>query len=219
MCWNAIVDLYERHAQHFDRDRSRSLQEKSWLDRFLNRVRPSGVVLDIGCGMAEPIARYVLEAGFRVVGIDSSPAMIEMCQARFPGSEWIVADMRQLGLGRHFDALLAWDSFFHLHMDDQRAMFPRFAAHAKPGAPLMFTSGTSQGEAIGSYCGESLYHGSLDPAEYERLLLANGFRVRSYLADDPECGGHSVWLSQYRGSSQPDLRVASRGRRSAPGQS
>ena len=82
MCWNAIVDLYERHAQHFDRDRSRSLQEKIWLDRFLNHVRPSGVVLDIGCGMAEPIARHVLEAGFRVVGIDSSPATIEMCQAR-----------------------------------------------------------------------------------------------------------------------------------------
>ena len=131
MCWNAVVDLYERHAQHFDRDRSRSLQEKTWLDRFLSHVRPSGVVLDIGCGMAEPIARYVLEAGFRVVGIDSSPAMIAMCQARFPGSEWIVADMRQLGVGRQFDALLAWDSFFHLHMDDQRAMFPRFAAHAK----------------------------------------------------------------------------------------
>ena len=31
-----------------------------------------------------------------------------------------------------------------------------------------------------------------------------GDLLRSYLADDPECGGHTVWLSQYRGSSQPN---------------
>src|SRR5262245_40011029 len=128
MCRNAVIDLYERHAQDFDQDRSRKLQEKAWLDRFLRHVRPSGVILDIGCGMGEPIARYVLEAGFRVVGVDSSRSMIEMCRARFPDSDWIVADMRELMLERRFDGLLAWDSFFHLHMDDQRQIFPRFAA-------------------------------------------------------------------------------------------
>ncbi len=187
MSWNDIVSLYERHAQDFDRNRSRSLQEKAWLDRFLSHVRPSGVVLDIGCGMAEPIARHVLEGGFRIVGIDSSPSMIEMCHARFPDSEWIVDDMRHLKLGRHFDGLLAWDSFFHLRMDDQRTMFPRFAAHAASSAPLMFTSGTAEGEALGLYHGQPLYHGSLNPG-----------------ADDPECGQHTVWLTQYRGSSEPN---------------
>ena len=201
MGWDDIVDLYERHAQDFDRDRSRSLQEKSWLDRFLSHVRPSGVVLDIGCGMAEPIARYVLDAGFRVVGIDSSPSMIEMCRSRFPDSAWMVADMREAGLNRRFDGLLAWDGLFHLQMSDQRAMFPRFAAHAAPGAPLMFTSGRAHGEAIGSCCGEPLYHASLDPSEYEALLLGNGFEVLSYLADDPECGGHTVWLTRYSARS------------------
>ena len=82
MYWKAIVDLYERHAQDFDRDRSRSLQEKAWLDRFLGHVRTSGVVLDIGCGMAEPIARYILQAGFHVVGIDSSPALVRTAVSR-----------------------------------------------------------------------------------------------------------------------------------------
>jgi SAM-dependent methyltransferase len=130
-----IIDLYERHARAFDRDRSRSLQEQTWLDRFLGHVRPASTVLDVGCGMAEPIARYVIERGFRVVGIDSSPSMIAMCRARFPGAEWLVADMRRLALGRRFDGILAWDSFFHLRMDAQRAMFARFAAHAGPARP------------------------------------------------------------------------------------
>jgi cyclopropane fatty-acyl-phospholipid synthase-like methyltransferase len=196
-----IVDLYERHARSFDRDRSRSLQEKAWLDRFLGFVRPSGSVLDIGCGMGEPIARYCIEAGYRVVGIDSSPSLIAMCRARFPLAEWFVADMRDFALDRRFDGLLAWDSFFHLSANDQRGMFTRFACHARHGAPLMFTSGTSEGEAVGSYCDEPLYHASLDTTEYEHLLSTNGFSVQRYVPNDPACGDHTVWLAVYEESA------------------
>lgn len=192
-----MIDLYQRHAREFDRDRSRSLQEKGWLDRFIAYVRPSGTVLDIGCGMAEPIARYLFESGFDVFGIDSSPSMIEMCRSRFPAAGWLVEDMRDLSLGQRFDGVLAWDSFFHLSADDQRGMFSRFADHARPGAPLMFTSGPSAGEAIGSYGDEPLYHASLSSAEYTQRLETNGFRVRAHVQDDPECGGHTVWLATY----------------------
>jgi SAM-dependent methyltransferase len=187
--------LYERHARDYDRDRSRSLQERAWLDRFLQYVRPGGTVLDLGCGMGEPIARYLIERGFQVTGVDSSPSLIELCRSRFPDSDWLVADMREIELGRRFDGVLAWDSFFHLTMDDQRKMFPRFAAHAERGAPLMFTSGPAEGEAIGSYGGEPLYHASLGPAEYERLLATNGFTLRAHVAKDSECGDHTVWLA------------------------
>jgi 2-polyprenyl-3-methyl-5-hydroxy-6-metoxy-1,4-benzoquinol methylase len=192
-----MIGLYERHAREFDRDRSRSLQERAWLDRFLACVRPSGTVLDVGCGMGEPIARHVIDAAFRVVGVDSSPSLIELCRTRFPGAEWLVADMRDLALGRRFEGILAWDSFFHLRMEEQRAMFERFAAHALPGAPLMFTSGPSEGEAFGSYCGDPLYHASLDPGSYERLLETHGFTVRAHVKDDPDCGDHTVWLAVF----------------------
>jgi SAM-dependent methyltransferase len=199
MCDDAIIDLYQRHARDYDRDRSRALQERTWLERFRGYVRPSGTILDVGCGMAEPLARYLIDAGYGVVGVDSSPSLIDMCRARFPNQEWLVADMRRLALGRRFDGVLAWDSFFHLKGDDQRAMFPRFAAHALPGAPLMFTSGNSQGEAIGSYHGEPLYHASLEPAEYRRLLAATGFQERAHVEQDPDCWEHTVWLVTYGG--------------------
>jgi len=196
MCKPA-VDLYERHVCAYDRERSRSLQERTWLDRFLGYVRPGGTVLYLGCGMGEPIARHVIDRGFRVVGLDASPSMIDLCRARFPDSDWLVGDMRQLEVGRRFEGVLAWDSFFHLHRDDQRKMFPRFAAYAQRSAPLMFTSGPAEGEAIGACGGEPLYHASLGPAEYEQLLATNGFLVRAYVAKDPTCAEHTVWLATY----------------------
>ena len=194
----AIIDLYERYADAYDRDRGGSLAgERAWLDRFLSHVRAGGTILDLGCGSGKPIGRYLIENGYRVVGVDSSPSLIEMCRARFRDSEWIVADMRDLDLGRRFDGIIAWDSFFHLGMDDQRAQLARFARHSQSGAPLMFTSGPAEGEAIGSYRGEPLYHASLGPVEYERLLATHRYAVQAHVAEDPSCGGHTVWLATY----------------------
>lgn len=190
-----IIGLYERYAHDFDRERGRSLQERHWLDRFLSHVSPGGTVLDVGCGSAEPIARYIMKSGRRVVGIDSSQTLIAICRERFPVAEWLVMDMRQLGLSRRFDGILAWDSFFHLNMDDQRKMFRRLADHAAPGAPLMFTSGMSEGSVLGEYHDEPLYHASLDPEEYRRLLADNGFSVEAHVVEDPACGNHTVWLA------------------------
>lgn len=192
-----IIDLYERHASDFDCERGHELQEKAWLDRFLGFVRAGGTVLDVGCGTGRPVADYVLRSGRDVVGVDGSPAMIAMCRDRFPSSEWRVADMRALALGRRFDGILAWDSFFHLDAGAQRAMFPIFAAHAAPAAPLMFTSGSRSGEAIGTFHGEPLFHASLDEQEYRDLLTRHGFTVAAHVKEDPECGMHTIWLATF----------------------
>ena len=104
--------------------------------------------------------------------------------------------MRQLALNKTFDGLIAWDSFFHLTYRDQRRMFPIFAAHAGPGAALIFNSGPRHGEAIGQFAGERLYHASLDPIEYRALLDANGFAVVAHVVEDHACGGRTIWLAQ-----------------------
>lgn len=191
-----IIDLYERHAADYDTDRGRALFERGWLDRFRAAMEPRGTVLDLGCGMGEPIGRYFIESGHPVTGVDSAPSLIRLCEARFPDQKWVVADMRRLDLGIEFGGILAWDSFFHLTAEDQREMFPAFRRHAAPGAALMFTSGPAHGEAIGSYHGEPLYHASLDADEYAALLSAQGFEILAHVAEDATCGGHTVWLAR-----------------------
>jgi SAM-dependent methyltransferase len=191
-----IIDLYECHAHAYARDRGTKIREqRHWMERFLKLIPPGGSVLDLGCGSGQPIARYLIENGYDVTWVDSSSTLIGMCISNFPHQQWMVADMRVLSLDRSFDGILAWDSFFHLSPDDQRRMFPLFRKHAAPQAALMFTSGPAYGEAIGSYCGEPLYHASLDPEEYRALLDENGFRVVSHVVEDPTCGTHTIWLA------------------------
>ena len=194
----AITGLYERHAAAFDRARGRTLLERPWLERFLALLPPGGPVLDLGCGMGEPLAAALIAAGHPVTGVDAAPSLIALCRTRFPDQDWRVADMRGLDLRRRFAGILAWDSFFHLSRADQRAMLPVFRRHAAPGAALLFTSGPAEGEAIGQFEGEPLFHASLAPEEYRTLLDAHGFTMVAHRAEDPECGGHTVWLAQKR---------------------
>jgi SAM-dependent methyltransferase len=193
-----IIDLYERHAHEWvsQRSRPRRFFEKAWLDQFCSLLPAEGTILDVGCGPGKPMAAYLLTHGFGVCGVDSSPSMVALARANFPGQEWLVADMRKLALNRRFDGIMAWDSFFHLNFDDQRRMFHIFRAHAKSGAPLLFTSGPTHGEAIGSFRGEPLYHASLSPEEYRTLFAQNGFEPVAETMEDPDCGWHSVWLAR-----------------------
>ena len=68
-----IIDLYQRKALEWVESRaSSSLFEKPWLDRFRALLPPAAPILDVGC-----------------VGVDSSPAMIDVCRRAFsePGMD------------------------------------------------------------------------------------------------------------------------------------
>jgi trans-aconitate methyltransferase len=204
-----VWQLYEQFAHRFDRERRRFIGEDAYLNEVLPRIdRKHPRILDLGCGSGHPIARYFIDRGCDVTGVDAAPAMITICRERFPRMTWIAHDMRALNLGRHFEAIVAWDSFFHLSADDQRAMFPVFRQHAAQGALLLFTSGPKASEAIGDLFGRELYHASLDTDEYRSLLAENGFSVLIHRVEDPECDKHTVWLAQYKGGAasngQPD---------------
>lgn len=196
---DGVVGLYRRHGLAWARDRGQAITvEAAWLARFAALLPARAAVLDIGCGSGAPIAAALAAAGHAVTGLDTAAPLLDLARARLPDATWIEGDMRKMALGRRFDGLIAWDSFFHLDHDDQRGMFPRFAAHAVPGAPLMFTAGPAHGVAIGSYAGEALFHASLDPAEYRALLAANGFVETAHRIEDPMAGGHTVWLARRR---------------------
>lgn len=64
-----ILSIYQQHADTFSRERSQSLFEKPWLDKFIDQVGHQGRILDIGCGTGQPIAEYFIHKGFKITGI------------------------------------------------------------------------------------------------------------------------------------------------------
>lgn len=192
-----IVDLYDRRSSDWIDDRGRVLTEadRTWLDRLTARLSPGDAVLDVGCGSGRPMAAALLERGFRLTGVDSSARLVAHAASDLPDGRFVQADMRTLDLGERFAGVLAWHSLFHLSPGDQRIALARLLAHAAPRATILFSSGPREGTSVGVWRGEPLYHGSLDPGEYEARLTAQGFQVESGVWADEG----SAWLAHRHG--------------------
>jgi trans-aconitate methyltransferase len=191
-----ILKIYDENVEWYMRERTQTLREKKYLDQIIKELPLNGTVLDLGCATGQPIAAYFMEKGFKVTGVDGAKHMIKKAQELSPQTNWIHADMRTLDLNLKFNAVLAWNSFFHLLQDEQRLMFSIFQKHLISGGILAFTSGPEAGEAIGDMNGFELYHSSLSTEEYNNLLYAEGFEVLNHQIEDPECGGLTVWIAR-----------------------
>lgn len=194
----AILATYERLGPAWARRRRKSLFERPALERFLAAM-PGPRVLDLGCGSGDPLALYLAGRGCRITGVEGARSMVRLFREALPGHRAVHADMRGLRLGERFDAILAFDSVFHLSPDDQRSMMAVFAAHAAPDAALMFTAGPAASEAWGTVEGAAVYHASLSPEEYRARLADAGFAVLDYRPEDPECNRHTIWLARFAG--------------------
>ena len=188
--------VYEANAVAFDAQRNKSLFEQNWLDRFLSHLTPGDAILDVGCGTGEPIAKYFIDKGHRVTGVDFAPSMLRIANHRYPNETWLLQDMRQLKLHQRFKGILSWGAFFHLPYKDQARVLTRFNQLLHPGGVLLITVGHEKGEIRGTVNGQPVYHASLSLNEYEAILQSQQLTILDFALQDPACQGHSVLLAK-----------------------
>lgn len=192
-----VYQSYDKMFKWYDEHRSRELFEKPYLDLAISYLKPDAKILDLGCGMGEPIGKYFINQGFDLTGIDGSAELINLAKSRFPKAKFRLEDMRTIDLKGKFDLIIAWHSFFHLSREGQRLMFKIFEVHLNTSGILMFTSGPKASEVWSNNGGEMLYHASLDLEEYKKLLLEHNFEIIKYAVEDVTCGGATVWVARY----------------------
>lgn len=75
-----------------------------------------------------------LKRHFAVTGVDASPAMVALARRLNPEAEYLEGDMREVRLGREFDAVACFDSIdYMLSESDLAAAFATAHAHLRPG--------------------------------------------------------------------------------------
>ena len=131
--WNPVEHYKDVEvARRYDQERFTSLagrlfnaREKAIVRRIFADIGPGAVIVDVPCCTGR-LAEELVRNGHSVVGIDISPAMLEVARekmARHPGKfETVVHDARRLQeLGRTFDAALCARVLMHFPLEEQVA--------------------------------------------------------------------------------------------------
>ena len=157
----------------------------SEVQALANSLPRGASVLDVGCGTGIPLTRFLVEDGFDVVGVDSSPKMLEQFRVNLPHTPAICERIQSCDFhGRVFDAALSWGVIFHLPYDEQRQTFAKMADVLKPGGQFLFTSGDKDGDIEGAPMnGVPFHYYSFSIEGYREVLRDYGFTLIDTHAD------------------------------------
>lgn len=148
----AVGSYYSRQRKSLDRDELAAL---AWILQYHGRVTD---LLDLGVGAGRTVEPLRQSLTDRYVGLDFSPAMIEICRKRYPDADFRVGDARDLSMfrDRSFDVVFfSFNGIDYVDHDGRSAIFAEarrvlrhdgffvFSAHNRAAQPesLWWTPG------------------------------------------------------------------------------
>ena len=158
--------------------------DRALLAALVEQTPEGSIIADLGCGPGH-VAAYLADHGVSSVGIDLSPAMIEVAREHYPNVDFRVGDLRALPApDEAFGALVAFYSIIHLDDEELDAVFREMQRVLHPGGRLL----------LAFHAGDEVRHLSewhdhpvdidfhfLDPDAVSKRLEQTGLRVEARL--------------------------------------
>jgi SAM-dependent methyltransferase len=121
--------------------------EEPFLHEILASL-PTGIALDAACGTGRH-AQYLSALGHQVIGVDSSPDMLERARSRVPRAQFHQGDLTELPVpDDHCDIVVC--ALALTHLDNLNPVFAEFARVLRPGGHLVVTDIHQERVALGS---------------------------------------------------------------------
>jgi SAM-dependent methyltransferase len=163
-----------------------------YLDRFCSLLTPRGRILDIGCGTGVPITKRLVERQFSVHALDISANMLAAAKRNAHATAFHHADIMTWVPTSRYDGVVAWDSIFHLTVDNQRMALEKILRMLRHQGVALITCGVHEGELISSMFNCEFYYSSPSLLRYLEMIEAFHCNIRFMEIDDGTGDGHAV---------------------------
>lgn len=177
-------DIITANAQAYDKicEKWQSVRDKLPMNeciiKFCRLLKPNAKILDVGCGTGYPIDKYLTDNGYSVKGIDISKKIIEKARLlKLENAEFEQCDYLSYRTDEQFDAIIAFDSLWHIPVDRQPEIYKKAASLLKSGGYFLFTGGKERGSCRGEMFDQTFYYAALDTQEIIELLEKNDFKI------------------------------------------
>ncbi len=151
--------------------------------------------LDVGCGANPRIPRLLMEAGFSAVGVDVSQEMLVHARAHNLYDEYVHADICTWTPPRNYDLITAWDSIWHVPLQQQDALMRKLVGCLTAGGVMIFSMGglATAEEKTDRVMGPTMYYATLGVPATLELLAEEGALLKHFEFDQhPESHAYMI---------------------------
>jgi 2-polyprenyl-3-methyl-5-hydroxy-6-metoxy-1,4-benzoquinol methylase len=171
--WNKISEIYaaNRNVRKMDRE----------LFKFKGLLPAFGKVLDVGSGAGVPVAKFLAENGFQVIGIDISDTMLTLASKNVPNATFKKMNMLNLEFEKaSYDGVICVFSLFHVPRITHKTIFKHFYQLLKPNGVLLLNTGVFGEERFSQFFDVPMFWSSHHPKDTKNLLQETGFSLISH---------------------------------------
>lgn len=171
--YNQITHLWER--DEFNRENGIPQHE-----RAIAFVKSRGDALDVGCGCTGRFIDLLLREGFTPKGVDISDEMIRLARQRDPDIEFYHEDICEWELPKTYDFITAWDSIWHIPLEQQEKVITKLINGLNANGVLIFSFGGTDnpGDHTDDAMGPEVYYSTLGVNGFLKLFIDLGVVCR-----------------------------------------
>ena len=147
-----IITFFDKCAPWWDEDMVRN-EDLITLILDNGGIKEDIHVLDVACGTGVLFPDYLKRNVASVTGIDISPEMAKIAQAKFPEVKVICDDVETVDFGKKFDAIMVYNAF--PHFPDPAHLIKVLAGLVKPGGKLSVAHGMSREKLTSHHAGRA----------------------------------------------------------------
>ncbi|GAB1255881.1 hypothetical protein NBRC116494_03830 [Aurantivibrio plasticivorans] len=139
-----------------------------------------GYALDVGCGCTGRFMDLLSSEGFTPEGIDASEKKIEISRQRSPDLSFYHDDICVWEPNKQYDFITAWDSIWHVPLEDQTALMIKLIDLLTVDGVLIFSFGGTEkpGDQTNHDMGPKTYYSSLGTNGYLELFIKNHCAIK-----------------------------------------
>jgi SAM-dependent methyltransferase len=187
---------YRRWAATYDEPRNSLFDADEPIMHEIINALPAGDALDAACGTGR-YAEYLAGRGHQVVGVDSSPDMLDRARTRVPSGEFLLGDLHRLPLPDNSVDLVV-SGLALSHVPTLAPVMAEFARVLRPGGHLAISDAHHEIVFRGSVphaLGPSNEPGLVPsyrhtPGDFIRAALPAGLQVRR--CEEPQRSDHGL---------------------------